>query len=761
VDGHLVELDRGWTLWRLAALRSAGLPIERLSVFAAPPEGGRGPDDRARALRAARRAAFDAFLRDDTFLAALTWQNPEAIDTWAAAHAAAVKAGEEPRVSGHRFGHRFAVVTRYAQRYCAKNDTIGFFGPVAWARLGGARTGFAGGGGIRRQEVYVEVWAVQSIAAAWNAEPELRDHLPVRVDPACTVRDGAVLRPYRRPLALTAEEAALVTAIAGGADRVGLVRAASADPDGAAATLDRLRAAGVVQVGFRVPISSHPLDGLARQVEAITDPGPRADRLARIARIRQACQRVAGATDPERLRTALADAERVLAEAARAPVRREPGFAVGGRTPFYLDCRRDLDATIGEDALDDLRRPLAVLLDSARWLCGQVADAVEDALTERFRRLSATRAEVTLAELHMAAADLLEPGGRAFAEVVEDFQLRWAEIIGSGGGARVEVDVAAARRLADALFPAPRRVWAAARLHSPDVLPHRRADGSLAWVLGELHVALNTLESRFFSAQADDPAELVAAMAADMAPGRVVPLYPSTARDVSSRSYPPLSLDPEGAYRYVSFGSDDGHPSGVRGTPATAITVAERDGQLVATCRTEGWAAPVRECLGEHLSAVTVNLFKLRAPARHAPRIAIGGLTVAREAWRVPLAAMAAMAGRDKDPGQDALRGWLTDLGLPRHVFARVPGDPKPFYVDLSAPPLVDNLARAARRAAAAAPEGAEVELVEMLPDPDGLWLRLPDGSYTSELRLVAVDPQPARPASWTLDEALEGRAPS
>jgi hypothetical protein len=396
-----------------------------------------------------------------------------------------------------------------------------------------------------------------------------------------------------------------------------------------------------------------------------------------------------------------------------------------------------------------------VLLDSARWLCGQVADGVEDALTERYRQLAATRAEVTLSELYMAAADLLEPGGRGFAEVVVDFQLRWAEIIRSSGGARVEVDAAVARRLADTLFPAPRRTWAAARLHSPDVLLYRRADGSLAWVLGELHVALNTLESRFFSAQADDATELVAAMAADMAPGRVVPLYPSSARDVSSRSYPPLSLDPTGAYRYVSFGSDDGHPSGVRATPATAITVAERDGWLVATCRTEGWEAPVLECFGEHLSAVAVNLFKLRAPARHAPRIAIGGLTVGREAWRVPLARMARMAGRDKDPGQDALRGWLTGLGLPRHVFARVPGDPKPFYVDLSAPPLADNLARAARRAAVAAPEGTDVELVEMLPDPDGLWLRLPGGCYTSELRLVAVDPQPARPPSWTLDEAV------
>ena len=755
VDGHLVELDRGWALWRLAALRSAGLPIERLDVLAAPADGKR------EALRAARRTAFDELLCDDVFLAALTWQNPEAIDTWAAAHVAAIRDGLVPRVSAHRFGNRMAVVTRYAQRYCAKNDTIGFFGPVAWARFGanGAGTGYTGAGEIRRSTAYVEVWAVQSIAAAWSADPQLRDYLPVRLDPSCTVWEHSVSRPYRRPYALSADEDMVLAALVDGVQRTGALADAVPLPAGTVTTvLDGLRRAGVVQVGFRVPICSEPLDGLERQLDAIAAGPLRTDRLDRIEAIRRAGRAIAGAADPQQLRVALANGDRVLDEAAGAPVRREPGFAVGGRTPFYLDCRRDLDATIDDELLADLSGPLSVLLDSARWLCGQVADVAEDQLTETLRQLSATRAGVTLSDLYLAAADLLLPGGDAFAEVVADFQLRWAEIIPSDGDGTVEVDAARARQLADVLFPAPRRTWAAARLHSPDVMLRRRSDGSLAWVLGELHIALNTLESRFFSAQADDATELVDAMAADMSPGRIVPLYPSTARDVSSRSYPPLSLDPVGHYRYVSFGSDDGHPDGVRATPATAIYVSQRDGELVATATRDGWAAPLLECLGEHLSAVAVNLFRLRAPAARAPRVAIGSVTVGRATWRVSLARVAEMAGRDSDPGQAGLRDWLTAFGLPRHVFARVTGDRKPFYVDLGAPPLLDNLARAARRAVAAAPPDAEVELVEMMPSPSELWLRLPDGSYTSELRLVAVDPEPARPVSWELAAEVAGR---
>ena len=492
------------------------------------------------------------------------------------------------------------------------------------------------------------------------------------------------MRPYRRAYALGPAEAVVVAALAHGADLVGRLTAATAlSPDAREAVLDRLGAAGVVQVGFRVPISSHPLDDLERQVADLPDAEP---WLERIGRVRCGCAAAAAAETPERTRAALAEAAQALDEAAGRPVRREPRFAVGGGR-VYLDCRRDLDATVDDDLLADLGRPLGVLLDSARWLCGQVADVAEEGLVTIHRQLAATRAEVTLSDLYLAAADLLEPGGRAFADVVSDFQLRWAEVLrvrrpgaGPGGGGGCPP---AGRRP----VPDPRRTWAAARLHSPDLLLRRRPDGSLQWVLGELHVALNTLESRFFSAQADDPAELVDAMAADMAPGRVVPLFPSTARDVSSRSYPPLSLDPAGHYRYVSFGSDEGHPSGVAGTPATAVTVTERDGELVARCRTQGWEAPVLECFGEHLSAVVVNLFGLRRPADRAPRVDIGSVTVCRATWRVPLVRLAEMAGRDKDPAQQALRDWLTDLEVTWHVFARVPGDRKPFYVDLAAPP--------------------------------------------------------------------------
>jgi hypothetical protein len=81
---------------------------------------------------------------------------------------------------------------------------------------------------------------------------------------------------------------------------------------------------------------------------------------------------------------------------------------------------------------------------------------------------------------------------------------------------------------------------------------------------------------------------------------------------------------------------------------------------------------------------------------------------------------------------------------MPRHVFARTPLEKKPFYVDFCAPLLVGNLVRAVRRAVAESVPGdgpAMVDIVEMLPRPEELWLTDSAGRrYTAELRVVAVD---------------------
>src|SRR5262245_40180612 len=102
-----------WALWRDFAVRSAGFAVAGLDVFGSGDESGR-----------LREAARDPLVRE-----AVTWQNPAALRN--AVDKVAAGAPTKPS----RARQREEIVASYWQRYCAKADTIGFFGPLAWGRV--------------------------------------------------------------------------------------------------------------------------------------------------------------------------------------------------------------------------------------------------------------------------------------------------------------------------------------------------------------------------------------------------------------------------------------------------------------------------------------------------------------------------------------------------------------------------------------------------------------------------------------------------
>ncbi|MDQ0958593.1 hypothetical protein QFZ66_002471 [Streptomyces sp. B4I13] len=752
---HLVPLAHGWSLWKVAAVRAAGLPFELLDAFAAPRAvlDARGPDREEELVRISS-AAVDEALCDTTFRTALTWQNPAVLRNWAAGYAAGLQAGGAPVLSRRR--RKEVLIARYAQRYCAKNETVGFYGPVTWASLTGdaPETTARGTAGIRRSEAHFETWAMEALADAWRRDPRLTPLLPVRLDPACSFDGSLLRRPHRSPQTVDGLSRAILCLL-DGRRTLGEVAdlAAAADgrtPEAAVELLLRLHEQGVIQARFRVPCDARPERHLREQAAALPPGALRAELLAEVDAL-TALKDTLSSVAPREL---LAAIDRVDAALGKATGSRTPAPSRQyGRTPVYLDCRRDLDVVLGSKPLDQLREPLAIVLDSARWLAAEIAVALHRDLTDRHRQLSAARGSVRLSDLQFAAADALSGRAPWLTDIVADFQLRWAEILPPHGAGEVALSSRKVRPVAHALFPPRPPRWAAARQHSPDLLLWRQPNGTTRWVLGEVHLTLNTLESRVFLTQSDVPEALRAATGADMRHGRVVPLYPNTAPHVTSRTYPPLALDPPGEYRYWSYASDEGRTDGAESVPATRLVVAERDGELLATDPSEGWSAPVLEFFGEFVTAMVVNLFQPRAPVPHAPRVALDDLVICRETWHRAARDIPVPSRSGTDAAHNTLRRWAREQGMPRRVFVTVPSEPKPFYVDFHAPLLLENLAQAVRRAWQGAGDTAVVRITEMLPAPEGLWLTDQDGHhFTSEFRVVAVDAHEVPPVVRPVD---------
>ena len=124
-----------------------------------------------------------------------------------------------------------------------------------------------------------------------------------------------------------------------------------------------------------------------------------------------------------------------------------------------------------------------------------------------------------------------------------------------------------------------------------------------------------------------------------------------------------------------------------------------------------------------------------------APRITIGGLVAQRTAWWLePEELTGDRNPRTSGPASfsaasfSAAQRVRARRGLPRWVYAHVPGEPKPLCVDLDSPLAAEALASVI---SAGAP--GPVTLREMLPEPDALWLRKHGQPVTSELRLAMI----------------------
>jgi len=831
-DEHLVPLPgTDWRLWREAVLRTAGFPVDGLDRFTAPtcaaaadallasqpnrpsraadtdsaPAAGTGsgraadtdsgPADQgsfevayAAAARAGSRDAAQ-IAADPLFREAVTWQNTNMLPTLDGL----VRGGPDaPRNSVRR--RRESAVLRYWQRYCAKNDTVGFFGPVTWVTLDPAEPGVdarPGAGLLRSRRVFFEHWALGAYADRLAADPAIRRWLPPAPQPHLVLDGRSLRRPVRPPVALSAAEAALLAGCDGRRPAVDVVAAALARPgtglrtaEDALDLLADLADRELVRWGVDVPIRTTAEDVLRGALAAIGDPATRRQALAGLDRLATARDAVAAAAgQPDALGAALQRLDAEFAAVTGAAPRRRPGQTYAGRTPCVEETVRDLDVTVGRAVLTGLAAPLDLVLQAARWVAAATGQAYLDAFGGCFDELAAELGsdQVPLDQLwFLAQGMLLATGPRPVDPVAADFAARWARLFGLDrlppGTRAVSLRAADLAGAAAAVFPAAPPRWAAARFHSPDLhlCAGTAADferGEFLAVLGEMHAGYPTLDAGALVACHPDADRLRRDLATDLGTGRLLPLFPADWPRWSQRTAG--CLDGPGD-ALLGFGpAPGGDPD--RLVPITAVTVSRVAGELVATAA-GGRRWPLLEAFADVIALQTIDAMKGAATGPHTPRVTVDRLVIARETWRTtatgtglaepaagPAAGSAtgpAVAGSDERAGYLAARRWRRDLGLPDRVFVRIATEPKPFYTDLTSPQHVTAL-RAALRAGLRAGGDPAVTVTELLPGPEHAWV--PDAAgrrYSAELRLQVRDPLAARPAPAPPTPAQPGPAP-
>ena len=689
------------------------------------------------------------------FREAIIWQNRQAFHSGIASLLR--KQAESSGGSKHR--QHIEMLASYVQRYCVKNDTIGFFGPVGWARIvpeaGAAITARPGADLLALRTVYFENWCISALADALAENKALLPWIPPRRMPSVYIDGTTAYVRYGTPIKLAADQLALLQMCDG--TRTAHMIAAEYLRTNAGSLRDELQVynilrllhdRGLIAWKLEPPFESRPERSLRQMFGRIGDPLIRGQVLGALNELEGARSAVAEAAgDSEKLDQALLGLEATFTRLTGAVATRSLGQMYAGRTLVYEETRRDIDVELGPAIVEALSPPLTLLLSSVRWFTYEVARAYRASFKETFAELAreAGTPVVNLADFWTRVQPELNDDHTSLADrVVALFQDRWADVLGiSGDGQPCDFTSEELRPRVQAAFDAPAPGWVSAHHHSPDVMIAASSveaiqRGEYLFVMGELHPGVNTLSASLFLSQHPSPAELFLAIELDLPEARLVPVVSQHWKKLTTRTRPALVSPYD--YRLI-MAADSGSIPKSKAIAIGELVVAEVDGEVIVRSRDGRLTFDIVDTFSLMLSTLALKSFGILRPRRHQPRITIDRLVIHRESWSFSPAECFFAFEKDGIDRFIAARRWARAQGIPGRAFVKSPVEVKPLYVDFDSPTYVDIFAKVVRRTLDKGQGDALIAVSEMLPDLEQLWLPDADGQrYTGELRLVAVD---------------------
>jgi hypothetical protein len=693
--------------------------------------------------------------RMDRFSEAVIWQNRRAFHT-------GIVALLRHQTDIHRnslYRQHEVLVANYLQRYCVKNDTIGFFGPVGWASFSDGESSVLKPGEqlLASRTVYFESWAIEALATSLLDNAAFLPWLPPRRHPSLSLSGMMLHMPGRDPMRLTPGLAVLLRACDGKRLARNIAQAALRIP-GSPFTNEKeiydllgyLRRMGLLFWQFAIPIAPYPERALRQQLERIEDEALSQYGLDTLTRLEERRKQVARAVgNPQALDECIEALETEFTSiTGREPIQPgSEGQVYAGRTLIYEDCRRNCELVLGQKFFSRLGTPLSLLLDSARWFTYHTQRICRQALTQLYQKMVVTAdgsSTIDAAYFWPRAIELLlKEGSGPIEDLVADFQQRWGQVLSLPDNVRkVYYTSKELRDKVHSLFAAPGPGWSTARYHCPDIMiaatdidAIARDDYHLA--MGELHMGMNTLNAALFLAQHPDPDSVLQMFETDVSETRIIPIPPAGWQGLTTRTSPTLISSRD---ILVQVSNNVSHRPVHRTIPIGDLVIANDNGIVYACTRDGQLRIDLIELFAEALSLLTADLFHILPLSEHSPRVTIDHLTVCRERWTFPVTDLSFSHEKNEAGRFLAARRWMHTYHLPRFIFVKTPVERKPFYVDLASPIYVELFVKAICRARNAGSE-MPIMVTEMLPEPHQAWLIDARGQrYTCELRCIAVD---------------------
>ncbi len=755
-----------WRCWRQVLVRGSGFPangVLRLADegLAHKADSLANADRGSEVYRAFREEFYDATVglaiemqsidSQDDFLRAVTWQNHRLMDR-AIRPFLRWDPVQDKRTFRHR--QREELIANYWQRYCVKNDTIGFFGPSGWGELGDCeRTRFAPGERmLRSSEVFFETWAIDRLAEVIEEIPHMREWLMPRRLSIIKLDGNALVEPVGRRTMLSPEQVAVLRSCDGTARTHDIAIRADLDLPVVQEILQDLQRRHWISWKLELPVSPWPERDLRRFLDGVGDEKARHQALEWLDSLEAARDKLRDSTSAGALADALTSMDELFERITGAASERNKGRTYGGRTLAYHDSSRDIDIVLGDDIVT-ATRPLRLLGRAARWYCSRLGEEARNALRDVYRRAIANHGRpVDLPTIWFASVRALYRSIEAsMRQIDQEFTRKWAEIIPIPADMHeVCFHYDDLLPLVEEAFAAPGPGWAEARYFCPDVMVsatdlNALRGGDFTLVLGEVHMAINTMGRNCHVTQHPHKADLFSSVDEDFPEPRLLIVLPKDSPpELTVRAHPALIRDRDILVEVTHHTVAADRP---RLVLSRDVEVVETEGRVMARL-SSGEVFDLLDLFAEMLTSMVASQFQLFADRPHTPRVKFDNLVVSRESWRFNPADLDFATEKDEAARFVRTREWAAALGIPRYVFVKSSAAEKPVYVDFASPFYVNALAKTVRRANAAErlPDKT-ITVSEMLPVHDDLWLAdHEENRYTSEFRFTWVDDRPLEP---------------